>query len=99
MTRRLRPRTRHSRVTRRPNGVDPHADELSQAGSSMVDDDCGERAGRARGLELWDRGIGYSHPVRPRAEGDAVDRQHGACYDGRTGCVLMSLRDEHSGGQ
>ena len=89
----------HSRVTRRSYGVDPHADELPQAWSSMVDNDRGEWAGGARRLELWDRGIRHSHPMCPRAEGDAVDRQHGVCYDGRTGCVLMSLRDEHSGEQ
>ena len=89
----------HSRVTRRSYRVDPHTDEFSQAGSSMVDDDRGERAGRARGLELWDRGIRHSHPMCPRAEGDVVDRQHGACYDGRTGCMLVPLRDEHSNKQ
>ena len=89
----------HSRVTRRSYGVDPHADELTQAGSGMVDNDCGEWAGRAWRLELCDRGIRHSHPVRPSAEGDAVDRQHGACYDGRTGCMLVPLRDEHSSKQ
>ena len=89
----------HCRVTGRSYGVDPHADELSKAGSSMVDNDRGERAGRARRLEFCDRSIGYSHPVRPGAEGDAVDRQHGVCYDGGTGCMLMPLRHEHSSEQ